>query len=990
MENTNQEKQIKEVLRNSVSPFLIGLRNELKQTNSLVASLLEASQKEFENFNLADLKGDTGYTPRAGIDYFTVKEKYDFLTKATPVKGVDYFTDKEVKEIIKASTPKRGVDYFTPSDVKYLIKQATPKKGVHYLTEKEIERMLKKITPKKGKDYDDGKDGVTKTVIVKDETKIPAEKVRDLLESLKGTSRLSMKAIKGLDETIRRLEIAIANKSGGSSIGGTGGGGSSTPPDLSGYVPYTGATGDVNLGSNGITLNDITIAMTEGSVPYIGAGGLMSQDNRDFFYDATLKNLLLSGTLGSELLTNGTFTGNATGWSLGSGWAYSSNSVSHTSNGTSGIQPSTALTTVLTGYVYEYSVTISALTVGSVTLSVGGVTITAFSANGTYTGKFIATSNANLLLVPTNTARLTVDDISLKRLSGGTVSSGNSLGTTFNSVQGALGTTTNAGFIADNPTSATASVLQVSPSYLRRGRGFLSNTSASFPFEIQDYAVGAVSTVAYGKWINQYRANNGTWTEFMRFDTDPLGQGFAITPAQNLSNSTPGTTRNFTINNNGSDSWIDFLFSGVRKSHIGANSSGAMKFYAGGGSYFEYHQMSGGDLFSYNYPTAFVHGQYGNFGAGVHAGSQNSPTSTLQSAGSLALKVKRLTANGAIDATATHWLLDATTAQSCAGTPTYSCSHWTNQTDCELRSAHGDCVWYAGSSCSDFNGDVSTCGSTSGCSVDTASCSGAGDQSTCEAQDDSYGGSCAWTEGFQDCSPLDESTCGMTSGCTVNYNYCTWDGMSCSGLSGVCDVIFDEGTCVSTNIGFAGCSGTYSSGFSCTGDYNTGNCSGTYGASCSGTSSCAGVPYADCASEAGCSQVSSLTATLPDGEQYPDRTYFIANDSSGGADVVLSPYAGQTIDLTSSLTLPAYKDWVHIAYFKKTKDCALYTSAGTCTPTGCAINYFNCSWDSGMSTCSGDAVCTGIGDQSTCESTQYFGNCYGTETLAKNWYVFGR
>lgn len=224
MENTNQEKQIKEVLRNSVSPFLIGLRNELKQTNSLVASLLEASQKEFENFNLADLKGDAGYTPRSGIDYFTVKEKYDFLTKATPVKGVDYFTDKEVKEIIKASTPKRGVDYFTPSDVKYLIKQSTPKKGVHYLTEKEIERMLKKITPKKGKDYADGKDGVTKTVIVKDETKIPAEKVRDLLESLKGTSRLSMKAIKGLDETIRRLEVAIANKSGGSSIGGTGGG----------------------------------------------------------------------------------------------------------------------------------------------------------------------------------------------------------------------------------------------------------------------------------------------------------------------------------------------------------------------------------------------------------------------------------------------------------------------------------------------------------------------------------------------------------------------------------------------------------------------------------------------------------------------------------------------------------------------------------------------------------------------------------------------
>lgn len=32
-----------------------------------------------------------------------------------------------------------------------------------------------------------------------------------------------------------------------------------------------------------------------------------------------------------------------------------------------------------------------------------------------------------------------------------------------------------------------------------------------------------------------------------------------------------------------------------------------MKFYAGGGSYFEYYQMASGSLFSYNYPSAFFH-----------------------------------------------------------------------------------------------------------------------------------------------------------------------------------------------------------------------------------------------------------------------------------------------------------------------------------------------------------------------------------------------
>jgi hypothetical protein len=69
-----------------------------------------------------------------------------------------------------------------------------------------------------------------------------------------------------------------------------------------------------------------------------------------------------------------------------------------------------------------------------------------------------------------------------------------------------------------------------------------------------------------------------------------------------------------TINNTGSNSWIDFLFSGTRKSHIGADNNGAMKFFAGGGSYFEYYQMSGDSLFSYNYPTAFAHSGNGLFG----------------------------------------------------------------------------------------------------------------------------------------------------------------------------------------------------------------------------------------------------------------------------------------------------------------------------------------------------------------------------------------
>lgn len=540
------------------------------------------------------------------------------------------------------------------------------------------------------------------------------------------------------------------------------------------------------------------------------------------------------------------------------------------------------------------------------------------------------------------------------------------------------------GMVVDNTTNATASVLQSSPSFLRRGRGFLSNSSASYPFETQDYVIGEVGLTAYGKWIHQFKANNGSWQEFMRFDSSPLGQGFSITPGQALSNGTPGTTRNFTINNTGSNSWIDFVFSGTRKSHIGADSSGAVKFFAGGGSYFEYYQMSGNSLFSYNYPTAFVHSASGYFGGSLHVGSTTTPTSTLQNEGGTSLKVAYSNVNLTLDNTATQWILEPSTA-SCIGTPTYACSHWTNQTDCELRDSHGGCSWFSGNPCSDFNYEsgMSTCAGTSGCTVDTASCSGASDESSCLAQDDSYGGSCAWNG--TDCGALSEGACGSTSGCSANYSDCStfgdessctatsgcsWDGMSCSGTY------------------FSGCSGTY---YNCDGTYNTGSCSGTYGAACTGTSACAGIDDStSCGGEGGCTWSTSITATLPNGDSFPSRTLWVYKKGATGT-VVLTPNAGQTVNFASTYTMSSDKEWVHLAYYNLTANCNVYDgNESTCGSTsGCTQNYSFCSWDSIESTCSGNAVCTGIGDEPTCTSTSWFSSCTGTYSLSKNWYKFG-
>lgn len=478
------------------------------------------------------------------------------------------------------------------------------------------------------------------------------------------------------------------------------------------------------------------------------------------------------------------------------------------------------------------------------------------------------------------------------------------------------------------------------------------------------------------------------------------------------SNGSPSTTRAMTFNNDGTYTWTDYRFAGTLRGSFGADSSGSMLVYSSGGNGL-YHQQCNSGLgscspVSFSVPSYFYH--YGDLrtaqsvytggSVGAGTGSGSAPTSTLQTAGGLGLKVKRITASQSLDNTATQWLADATSASACAGTPSQTaCSTYTGsgQATCE---SHLPCTWNAGSSCGDFNYEsgMGSCSGTSGCSPDTSNCSGAWDESSCTSQDDSYGGNCSWDYTSSTCSSYtDTSSCNGASPCYANVsNDCSGlsdgggDGTSCATQS---ECSYDSGSGTCSGYYFASCDGDNSS-YSCGGTYYTGNCSGMYGTSCSGTVLC--TPYSSsgtCAAETGCSWSSVLNLTLPDGETCPDRTYWVYNDSSGGADVVILPYATTspttTVNHTTSYTLAAYKDKVQLAYYKKTYDCSNYATSGACTPTGCSPNYANCSWNSGDNTCSGNASCTGIGDQTTCESTSYFSYCSGTEVQSKNWYVMG-
>ena len=100
-------------------------------------------------------KGDPGYTPQKGIDYFDGKDGY------TPVKGVDYFDGEKGDPGNDGYTPIKGVDYFDGKD------GYTPVKGKDYFDGKDG------YTPIKGTDYfdgEDGKDGISPTISVSNTT----------------------------------------------------------------------------------------------------------------------------------------------------------------------------------------------------------------------------------------------------------------------------------------------------------------------------------------------------------------------------------------------------------------------------------------------------------------------------------------------------------------------------------------------------------------------------------------------------------------------------------------------------------------------------------------------------------------------------------------------------------------------------------------------------------------------------------------------------
>lgn len=128
--------------------------------------------------------------------------------------------------------------------------------------------------------------------------------------------------------------------------------------------------------------------------------------------------------LGAELVTNGTFTGSATGWTLGTNWAYETNDVRATA-AAAGQTLSQTIASLAVGSFYYVSYTISSYSAGDVRVTLGGTNGTTRNANGTYTELIQVAAGTTLSFerVTTNFSG-DIDDVSVKLLDCWTIGAG--------------------------------------------------------------------------------------------------------------------------------------------------------------------------------------------------------------------------------------------------------------------------------------------------------------------------------------------------------------------------------------------------------------------------------------------------------------------------------------------------------------------------------------------------------------------------------------
>ena len=136
---------------------------------------------------------------------------------------------------------------------------------------------------------------------------------------------------------------------------------------------------------------------------------------------ALLSNVTVANTssLGSEKVANGDFsTVPDTSWTWGTGWSHDTTNyeADHATGNTVALEQNIS---AVAGEVYYLSFTVKNRTTGSVTPQIGGVNGTSVDRNITSTQIITARGTENLKFIPTSNFNGSIDNVSVKRITGG-------------------------------------------------------------------------------------------------------------------------------------------------------------------------------------------------------------------------------------------------------------------------------------------------------------------------------------------------------------------------------------------------------------------------------------------------------------------------------------------------------------------------------------------------------------------------------------------
>ena len=125
----------------------------------------------------------------------------------------------------------------------------------------------------------------------------------------------------------------------------------------------------------------------------------------------------VTADVGSDKVTNGTFTGSATGWTFDDNdWSYGGNAIEKDADGVTTLSQDVS---AVAAELYELQYTLSAPGggfIGNVTPTLGGTAGVARTAVGTYKEYIRAVSTGNLIFTPTDLSRFILDTVSVKKV----------------------------------------------------------------------------------------------------------------------------------------------------------------------------------------------------------------------------------------------------------------------------------------------------------------------------------------------------------------------------------------------------------------------------------------------------------------------------------------------------------------------------------------------------------------------------------------------